>query len=431
MLWPMSVAVSMDFTETIFFKNNADTSFAKDPPILDLKFEHPAMLSSGETFAYVITMLKHPGYRPGGRIVQQWPKGFLPQPGETEFGKIEIDGNKLLIRWDKLPDHGIINISYLVEIKNASSGAYPVVTEYIDHTGLYISRTSGINVIGEIFKESEIPASEPTPTTFSLTAEYPLEVMQNSSFQMVFKIVKGKNVSSAELEIRLPPGFRPDEGFALPHRFNERSSQLVVSWDRMPASPLIEIPLNIYVEKPRHATYSFSAKFTTEGKTIATLLRHIMVVQQLNQKTTPEITVKDEQPQADTASLFDEIDYLLNEWIKATSTETDVQLQESDAIQTLPEVTATSDTVQNIIEAPKTEFRIQVFASATKTPELRERFLNMGITESLNEEYDGRTYRYTIGNFENIEKARSYRRILQEKGIKDAFIVKYVNGVRD
>jgi cell division septation protein DedD len=86
------------------------------------------------------------------------------------------------------------------------------------------------------------------------------------------------------------------------------------------------------------------------------------------------------------------------------------------------------------VEKPAAEtgisYRIQVFATTVKSSNLREKYMSKGIFDPIQEDFDGKTYRYTIGNFETQTKALEYLKELRSKGLTDAFVVKYADGVR-
>lgn len=76
-------------------------------------------------------------------------------------------------------------------------------------------------------------------------------------------------------------------------------------------------------------------------------------------------------------------------------------------------------------------FRVQIYAFRTDEydPEtIRERF---SLTQPVYKEYTGGWYRYTVGSFTTLKAAQALQRQLKtEKGIKDAFVARYEDGVR-
>jgi hypothetical protein len=404
-------------------------------PLLNIQFEHPAMVAPGEAFTFIIHLIKHPGFRPSGSITQYWPQGFLPREAALEQGTMNVKDRRVVIKWDKLPRHGQVSFSYPVDVMYIKGSTYPVITEYHDVVGVNLSRTTGLHVMEGEQEEDIMPASVQTSepsSAYSLTASYPLEVTQDNTFEIGFSVTKGKNVLPAELLIKLPPGFYPDPEFSLPHNFIQRSGVLVISWENMPASPVFEVPVRLSVAKPKHAVYPISAKFLINNEPVASFNKYIIVVKEVGQISFPDTLSRQTVPEVDTTSMFSELDAVLNEWVQHTTS--DQSLSKDKDTSGMQENTAGTD-VDNISQAvPDTEsgtdFRIQIFASIVAMPGLADRFRDMGIYEKLNEDYDGSIYRYTLGVFADKADANEYLRFLQGKGFTDAFVVRYVDGVR-
>jgi hypothetical protein len=404
-------------------------------PLLDMQFDHPAMVAPGETFAFTIHLIKHPGFRPSGSITQLWPKGFLPQKSELEHGIMTVEDRRVEIRWDKLPRHGQVSFTYPVDVMHIKGSTYPVITEYRDVVGVNLNRTTGLHVLeGE--KEEEVKligvqTSEPS-SAYSLTADYPLEVTQENTFEMVFSVTKGKNVLPAELLIKLPPGFCPDPEFSLPHNFVQTSGMLVISWENMPASPVFDLPVRLFVAKPKHAVYPISAKFLINNEPVASFNKYVIVVKEAGQIIFPDTITRPAVSEVDTSSMFSELDAVLSEWIQQTSTDQPLSAEKDTFM--MQDRTGGTDVDNFSQPAPDsgsgTDFRIQIFASVVSMPGLADRFRGMGIYEKLSEDYDGSMYRYTLGLFADKADANEYLRFLQSKGFTDAFVVRYVDGVR-
>jgi len=116
-------------------------------PLLNIQFEHPAMVAPGEAFTFIIHLIKHPGFRPSGSITQYWPQGFLPREAALEQGTMNVKDRRVVIKWDKLPRHGQVSFSYPVDVMYIKGSTYPVITEYHDVVGVNLSRTTGLHVM--------------------------------------------------------------------------------------------------------------------------------------------------------------------------------------------------------------------------------------------------------------------------------------------
>lgn len=420
---------AQSFSDTIA-NENADRELKQ---LFTLVFDHPPVIEAGSKFIFSVTFVKLPGYRPMGSIAQRWPAGFSPAPAALDYGKMQVDGQQVTISWEKLPGYGEVTFSYPVEVSRLSSGMYPVISEYKDVLGLFVNRTAGLQVSGVVATDVTItpqPPVENVPARISLRAAHPLEIEQETFFEMEFTITKGKTVAPAQLEIKLPPGFRPAQNSGLNYSFNEPLGSMVVSWDNMPPNPSFQVTVGVEVGKPRHAVYPLCSRLIIDGRAAAMHSGYVFVSRELGAREAIDIPIETEFSEVDTSGMFSDIDRLLYEWLAATSG------MHPDTVKTLAEESAPE--AEPVEETPPVEtdtpeiidYRIQVYASTVKTAGLREQFQTMGINEVLNADFDGRMYRYTLGKFTTRDAARDYLRFLQSKGIEDAFIVRYVNGQR-
>ncbi len=75
-------------------------------------------------------------------------------------------------------------------------------------------------------------------------------------------------------------------------------------------------------------------------------------------------------------------------------------------------------------------FRVQILAKTSGHANVKQISSKHGIVESISEEYSNGVYRYVAGKFKTYEAADNYAASLQQKGIYDAFVVAYKNGIR-
>ncbi len=397
--------------------------------LLNIRFEYPSMVAEGEKFAFVIVFEKQPGYKPAGTIITKWPPGFRPVSSVIDIGNMQIEGQHAVIKWDKLPETGIISVVYFVDVLNTKGSSFPILTEYRDVIGLAFDKVNVINVMpGEKIVTPKEPAPE-IDSKVSIGADYPIEVMAGDAFSVNFKIIKGKNVSPAQLQIKLPHGIKPASSLKMPHTYDPTTSLLVINWDYLPPHPSFEFKVDLVVEKPPRAAYPFSATFFINGKAQAKFSKYIIVTEHSGKIGKPDNT--DTPDLTDTTKLFSELDNLLNLWVESTGNKN--QISTKQELQTPAAVVAVDEKNPTGTNLPKdgVEYRIQVFATTVPTPGLSDEYKKMGINEPLVEDFDGKTYRYSLGSFKNFESAREYLKVLRTKGLIDAFTVKYVDGKRE
>ncbi len=97
----------------------------------------------------------------------------------------------------------------------------------------------------------------------------------------------------------------------------------------------------------------------------------------------------------------------------------------------------TPQTSYNNIQTTKTfaseqglVYRIQIMAKHQKRANMQQFVNNYNITDQIFENYHDGWYRYSVGSFTNFNDASNYCRIIKNKGITDAFVVVYKDGVR-
>ena len=80
---------------------------------------------------------------------------------------------------------------------------------------------------------------------------------------------------------------------------------------------------------------------------------------------------------------------------------------------------------------PNVEFKVQVRAAYKAKIPLQRLANKYHLRDEIQEDYVGNWYRYSIGSFETLEEAKEYRSgIMKDHGVRDAFVVVFVDGVR-
>jgi opacity protein-like surface antigen len=75
-------------------------------------------------------------------------------------------------------------------------------------------------------------------------------------------------------------------------------------------------------------------------------------------------------------------------------------------------------------------YRIQIMAKHQKRANMQQFANYYNITDNIFENYHDGWYRYSVGSFTNFNDASNYCKVIKNKGITDAFVVVYKNGVR-
>jgi len=75
-------------------------------------------------------------------------------------------------------------------------------------------------------------------------------------------------------------------------------------------------------------------------------------------------------------------------------------------------------------------FRVQILAKSNGRANPLSLVQRYNLNQTVEEEYANNMYRYLTGVFTSYAQAAGYARTLQDKGISDAFVVAYQNGIR-
>ena len=93
------------------------------------------------------------------------------------------------------------------------------------------------------------------------------------------------------------------------------------------------------------------------------------------------------------------------------------------------EETSTQVTPQNTKQIKTLVFRVQILASNTKLPNTQQIINKYNILRQIFEYHINNLYRYSVGAFRTFPEASTYCQTIKNKGILDAFVVAYKNGI--
>lgn len=206
----------------------------------------------------------------------------------------------------------------------------------------------------------------------------PDNITSNSEFEMKCIIHKGEIDGFGELMQILPIGFNVTDSVIDGTRFEFRNYTLNMYWDELPGDSVFEISYNIQVEDVYgNLPITSILYFDRTGKEYK-FKRTVYV-----EKARPEVAV--------------------------------------------------TDTVPEEPEEPEKEieFRVQVRAAYKARIPLQRLANRYHLRDSIQEDFVGNWYRYSIGSFDTYAEAREYRDIIiREHNVHDAFVVAFVDGER-
>jgi len=400
-------------------------SLALNSPV-ELDFKHPDRIIAGESFELTIEFKKKSNYNFPGSIMLSFSGGLSTTSDNVGDFEVVQQDNKLQISWEELSNSNIIYIPVSVKTDKNQGGVYPVKVSYADKNGLQFYRNIGIFV--QSTKEQKPYEPPVTKNPFTVNLVYPAEVHFDETYNLDIVIAKGKNTGEAKVFLQIPPGSKLTINDYTDFIYRQEPGDLSIFVNHMPASPKFTIhcqitntssiksvyPIRASVEFLNGGTISFDDFIlVTDTKTAPNTFNSRSTLQSINAATN-----------ADTATLFEELDRLLYKWRESTGNygsappqkRTDEQKNETPA-QTDLESIFTQDVIF---------YSIQIAASETVLTNLEQKLAEKGFDEKILEDYDGKIYRYSVGDFETIDQAKALKQELNSHGYPDAFIVEYV-----
>jgi len=388
-------------------KNTSNHSEGHLGPV-QIGFTLPEKIVAGREFTFVTELIKESNYVASGKLVQRWPKVFLPMPYNLQNAKSTVANNDVEISWDRLEQGESISVAYQVKVKESAHGLYPVITNFTDENGLKLIESKGILVVTDEPVKNDLPGKK-IENIYALRLENQMEVRQGNDFDLSVIFKKGDNAYPGDLVLNLPPGCNATlvEGDNV--AYSQISNALILSWGQLPASPFFEVLITLNTEKANKAAYLITADFMIKNKSVASAESHILIADE-NQLLAMKKTELDAQmtAQVDTTEMFSKMDSLLSEWQVSTGG-----------------LKKTGPAEKQFIGD---DYRIQILASKTELPGIKKLLRSMEINETYDEHFDGEYFRYNVGIFKSREECADYLKFLQAKGFSDAFIKKYIDG---
>ncbi len=216
----------------------------------------------------------------------------------------------------------------------------------------------------------------------NLIYEIPRELRTYDKFEMKCEIHKGRIDGKGELTQVLPIGFNILDTVIGNARMDFKNYTLNLYWDELPGDSVFEIAYTVQLNR------------VFGNLPLTSILYLNKTGKDYKFKTTVFI---DRKPPEDELV------------VKDTDT------QHSEAVSA----------------AKNIEFRIQVRAKYQAGIPLQKLANRYHLREEIKEDYNGTWYRYSIGSFASYDEAKDYRiNIIGEHGVRDAFIVAFMNGSR-
>lgn len=228
--------------------------------------------------------------------------------------------------------------------------------------------------------EQQEQEEETPPFEAEITSEMPEEINAGQSFAVNININKGDITGPATVRQVFPEGFEVQPLALSGGEYNFLNQVFTVNWQSLPSNKKIALTYRVKTDDVEGGTYPISGIFTYTQNANSKLLP-------FKNSVKVNAPVRSEEEKQDT---YDQ---------------------------------------QRVDEG--TVFRVQIRAKYHKKmsiPALKSQF---DINETIYEDYHGGYYIYTLGNFSTYDAAKRKRENLTRvHGVKDAFVVAFVNGRR-
>ncbi len=371
-------------------------------------YDIPNLVYTGDTFEMILNIEKG-NYSIPGSIKQILPSGFRALSETFSDLKYNITGNEVFISWPKIITDAKILISFPVEVRQLTSGIYPILSQYSDENGLRFNINTWVEVKGE--KYVELPdIKKPVENPFKLNLQYPPEVEPGSEYDMEIGIKKGASTDNANLEIKLPPGVEIIITQNINFKYDQSDGLLKINWDKLPETPEIKINCKVNTSGIKTAVYPVYAEFFINNKKKVAYFKNIYI-----KSEKPEFTA-DRYSQAILQSAsFDTLKFPPKNDLES--------IEKNSAFDSLNNNPVSNPVLQIV-------FRVQIEATQKRKINMKNYFMSLGIFEQVYEDYNNGIYRYSVGTFNTFEEADVFLKKIKNKGFGDAFIVEYKSGTR-
>lgn len=238
-------------------------------------------------------------------------------------------------------------------------------------------------VVPPIEYVEEIQVDSLLDTKVDLVYYIPKDVTSYDTFNLKFEIFKGGLDGKAELTQVLPIGFNVLDTAIAGAKMQFNNYMLNLNWDEMPKDSVFTVSYKVALDR-------------VYGNLPLTTIFYI-------DRTGKEYKFK------------------TNVWIERAKPPEE-EIVQGEIIE-LPAIVEPTE--------PAVEFRVQVRAAYKAKIPLQRLANTYHLRDEIQEDYIGNWYRYSVGSFETMQEAKEFRaKIMKDHGVRDAFVVVFVDGVR-
>lgn len=291
----------------------------------------------------------------------------------------------------KLANNWYVNLESVLRLSNTDKldahESGPKKDAYF-YTSLGVSYNFGKKkrkevVVPPIEYVEEIQVDSLLDTKVDLVYYIPKDVTSYDTFNLKFEIFKGGLDGKAELTQVLPIGFNVLDTAIAGAKMQFNNYMLNLNWDEMPKDSVFTVSYKVALDR-------------VYGNLPLTTIFYI-------DRTGKEYKFK------------------TNVWIERAKPPEE-EIVQGEIIE-LPAIVEPTE--------PAVEFRVQVRAAYKAKIPLQRLANTYHLRDEIQEDYIGNWYRYSVGSFETMQEAKEFRaKIMKDHGVRDAFVVVFVDGVR-
>jgi len=370
----------------------------EDGPIVEIKC--PTHVEPGQVFLIEFTI--HKGNIAGsGRLQQFLPDGFTADANDSHSGEFIFDEQVAKFIWVDMPAESDFTVSYFVKVDEKLGGKQVI-------NGLF-SCVREDKAAKQFFAPVEIMVGSKTETTATVESNPSVErhlysvKPENGEYRVELIIHRNQNESSAKFVDQIPEGFTASVIDAHSGAFNFENQEASFSWTNLPSDSVFTISYIVRAIRSAGAPviqgmllYGDSAGEETS-------------VNNLNEAIPPSNDLPEKNA-----------DLIVDEMISGENEKPSNVIKQP----VNPPVTKTP------VFDNGTYFKVQICATNKSSTKQSEWFRNKySITDDVDLTMHEGWKKYLVGNFDNYQAAKSYRKSTQTH-IPDAFVVAYVDGQR-
>jgi hypothetical protein len=374
------------------------------------------------------------------RFQQDLPLGITAKPGATANADFNFEDQRVNLIWLKIPAGEEMEFGYTIHPHETVKGEislggrfHYILNEERSEVNIpprSITITPSPNVDPSLivdiadFKE-ETPETEIIAESFDITCfrEVPFYSESDGAWIVNILLSRGDVTRLARIEEQIPEGFSAENIDNMGSIFSFKSGIAKFLWMQLPDDPVMVISYKLVPPEGQvPEENSINGTFTfMEGD----ISKSIPIVEK-------RINLTDASP-TDLSNLMATLTGSEEEPAEPVVVEEEPVVVEEEPVEQVEEVKEPEEPVAQPVRTEPQEgiiYKVQVRASR-KPLNIEAYFRPYGIVGQVSTEYHEGWHKYTTGSFTTYREAReSVTRLINQNGLKEAFVVAYSNGNR-